>query len=330
MEKAVAPEIWAGIGIDCPVQNDHDRLTMPLLTIHHKTEYRYDRPVTFGEHRIMLRPRDGHDLRVLDFQLDISPTPMSLRWIHDVFGNSVAIATFDERADTLSFDWHVTVEHNPVEEFALTPDDPAFFYPFVYDDEEFPDLVQYITPQYADPDGVIAEWARGFLDEESPSPTFKILSGITHGIREQFKYRKRHEPGTQHPLDTLQSGTGTCRDYALFMIEALRHLGFAARFVSGYIFVPEDIEEHHVGGGSTHAWVQVYLPSAGWIEFDPTNGIVGTRDLIRVAVARDPRQAIPLHGVYIGPGDAFEAMDVNIKVVSDDQDSDEEVEVEVL
>ena len=303
---------------------------MPLLTIHHKTEYRYNRPVAFGEHRIMLRPRDGHDLRVLDSQLEISPTPMSLRWIHDVFGNSVAIADFDARADRLTFDWHVTVEHNPVEEFALTPDDPAFFYPFVYDDEEFPDLVQYITPQYADPDDEIAEWARGFLDEDSPSPTFKILSGITHGIREQFKYRKRHEPGTQHPLDTLQSGTGTCRDYALFMIEALRHLGFAARFVSGYIFVPEDIEEHHVGGGSTHAWVQVYLPSAGWIEFDPTNGIVGTRDLIRVAVARDPRQAIPLYGVYIGPGDAFEAMDVSIKVVSDDQDSDQEMEAEVL
>lgn len=113
------------------------------------------------------------------------------------------------------------------------------------------------------------------------------------------------------------------------MIEALRHLGFAARFVSGYIFVPEDIEQHHVGGGSTHAWVQVYLPSAGWIEFDPTNGIIGTRDLIRVAVARDPRQAIPLHGVYIGSAGAFEAMDVNIRVVSDDQASDEVMEAEV-
>ncbi|MBR1130643.1 transglutaminase family protein [Bradyrhizobium iriomotense] len=302
---------------------------MPLLTIHHKTEYRYNRPVAFGEHRIMLRPRDGHDLRVLDSRLEISPEPMSLRWIHDVFGNSVAIASFDERADHLTFDWHVTVEHNPVDEFALTADDAAYFYPFVYDDEEFADLVQYITPQYADPDGEIGEWARGFLDEEAPTPTFKILSGMTHAIRKQFKYRKRHEPGTQHPLDTLQSGTGTCRDYALFMIEALRQLGIAARFVSGYIFVPEDIAQRHVGGGSTHAWVQAYLPSAGWIEFDPTNGIVGTRDLIRVAVARDPRQAIPLHGVYIGSEEAFDEMEVNIKVVSDDQDSDAEMEEEV-
>jgi transglutaminase-like putative cysteine protease len=299
---------------------------MPLLTIHHKTEYRYDRPVAFGEHRIMLRPRDGHDLRVLDSRLDIVPEPMSLRWIHDVFGNSVAIATFDERSDVLTFDWHVTVEHNPAEEFALTPDDPAYFYPFIYDDEEFPDLVQFITPQYADPDGELAEWARGFLDEEAPTPTFKILSGMTYGIRKAFSYRRRHEQGTQHPLDTLQTGSGTCRDYALFMIEALRRLGIAARFVSGYIFVPEDLGERHIGGGSTHAWVQVYLPSAGWIEFDPTNGIVGTRDLIRVAVAREPRQAIPLHGVYLGSADAFTGMDVNIEVVSDDK----ELETEVL
>ena len=302
---------------------------MPLLTIHHKTEYRYNRPVAFGEHRIMLRPRDSHDLRVLDSRLDISPRPMSLHWIHDVFGNSVAIANFDERADVLTFDWHVSVEHNPAEEFALTPDDPAYFYPFVYDDEEFPDLVQYITPQYADADGELSGWARSFLDEEAPTPTFKILGGMTHGIRKAFKYRKRHEQGTQHPLDTLQTGGGTCRDFALFMIEALRRLGIAARFVSGYIFVPEDLETRHVGGGSTHAWVQVYLPSAGWIEFDPTNGIVGTRDLIRVAVARDPRQAIPLHGVYLGSADAFEVMEVNIKVVSDDQGSEEEIEAEV-
>jgi len=291
---------------------------MPLLTIHHKTEYRYARPVAFGEHRIMLRPRDGHDLRVLESRLDIAPEPMSLRWIHDVFGNSVASADFDERSHNLTFTSTVTVDHNPAEEFALTPDDPAYFYPFLYDDEEFPDLVQFITPQYSDPDGELSAWARDFLDAEAPTPTFRILSGMTHGIRDAFAYRKRHAQGTQHPLDTLQTGSGTCRDYALFMIEALRRLGIAARFVSGYLFVPDD-HDRYAGGGSTHAWVQVYLPSAGWIEFDPTNGIVGTRDLIRVAVARDPRQAIPLHGTYLGPADAFIGMEVNINVTSADQ-----------
>jgi transglutaminase-like putative cysteine protease len=289
---------------------------MPLLTIHHKTVYRYTHPVAFGEHRIMLRPRDGHDLRVLGGELVIDPQPMSLRWIHDVFGNSVAIATFDERADTLSFISTATVEHNPADEFALTPDDPAYFYPFLYDDEEFPDLQQFITPQYGDPNGELSAWARRFLDVEAPTPTFNILSDMTHGIRESFRYRRRHEQGTQHPLDTLEAKSGTCRDYALFMIEALRRLGIAARFVSGYLAMPTDRAHGYVGGGSTHAWVQVYLPSAGWIEFDPTNGIVGTRDLIRVAVARDPRQAIPLHGVYLGSVNAFLGMDVDINVVS--------------
>ena len=192
----------------------------------------------------------------------------------------------------------------------------SYFYPFLYDDEEFPDLVQFITPQYGDPNGELSAWARGFLARDGATPTFDILSGMTHGIREAFSYRKRYEHGTQHPLDTLQTGSGTCRDYALFMIEALRRLGIAARFVSGYIFVPHDDEAPgHVGGGSTHAWVQVYLPNAGWIEFDPTNGIIGSRDLIRVAVARDPRQAIPLHGTYLGAADAFVGMDVCIAVV---------------
>jgi transglutaminase-like putative cysteine protease len=290
--------------------------TMPLLTIHHKTEYRYAHPVAFGEHRIMLRPRDSHDQRVLSGNLKIEPQPMQLRWIHDVFGNSVAIATFDERAESLTVTSTATVEHNPAEEFALTPDDPAYFYPFLYDDEEFPDLERFITPQYGDSEGELTAWALNFLDAEAPTPTFKILSGMTHGIRESFVYGKRHERGTQHPLDTLQTRSGTCRDYALFMIEALRRLGIAARFVSGYLFVPGDRAHGYVGGGSTHAWVQVYLPSAGWIEFDPTNGIVGTRDLVRVAVARDPRQAIPLHGTYLGSADAFVGMEVSINVVS--------------
>ena len=100
---------------------------MPLLTIHHKTEYRYSRAVAFGEHRIMLRPRDGHDLRVLACRLEIDPEPMQQRWIHDVFGNSVAIATFDERAEKLTFSSTATIDHNPGDPFALTPDDPAYY-----------------------------------------------------------------------------------------------------------------------------------------------------------------------------------------------------------
>ncbi|HEY2246146.1 MAG TPA: transglutaminase family protein [Bradyrhizobium sp.] len=286
---------------------------MPLLRIHHKTEYRYARPVAFGEHRVMVRPSDSHDLRLFLAELEITPKPASLRWIHDVFGNSVAIACFDARADRLTFTANVIVDHKPAPAFTLTADDPAYFYPFLYDSEEYLDLQHYVTPQTSDPDGKLSAWARDFLDAELPTPTFKILSSMTHGIRDALRYRRRYEPGTQHPLDTLQTGSGTCRDYALLMIEALRRLGIAARFVSGYLF---DGDNEHAGGGATHAWVQVYLPDAGWIEFDPTNGIEGTRDLVRVAVARDPAQALPLHGSYLGPADAFLGMEVNVAVTS--------------
>jgi transglutaminase-like putative cysteine protease len=293
---------------------------MPLLTIHHKTEYRYARPVSFGTHRIMLRPADGHDLRLLAGQLDITPEPASLRWIHDVFGNSVAIAKFDTRAELLTFSNLATVEQTPVEVFALSADDQAYVYPFLYDQEEFPDLAQYIAPHYADPQGDLSAWSRRFLGDVTPTRTLDILSGMTGEIHRAFSYRRRYEHGTQHPLDTLQSGAGTCRDFALLMIEALRRLGIAARFVSGYLFVHGERPRGYLGGGSTHAWVQVYLPSAGWIEFDPTNGIIGNRDLIRVAVAREPRQAVPLHGSYYGAANAFLGMTVNINVVAAEQE----------
>jgi len=290
--------------------------TAPLLTIRHKTEYRYAYPVSFGEHRIMLRPRDGHDLRVVSAELEISPAPETQRTIHDVFGNSVTIATFGERASRLIFSSTVTVEHTPPDNTVLTPDSEAYFYPFLYDSDELPDLTHYSTPQYADPEGTIAAWGRQFLSDGSTTSTLDMLNNITHAVRATFIYRKRHEQGTQHPLDTLYTRSGTCRDYALFMIEVLRRLGIAARFVSGYLVTRADPSRNYFGGGSTHAWVQVYLPDAGWIEFDPTNGIIGSRDLIRVAVARDPSQAIPLHGTYMGSPDAHLSLDVTVDVTT--------------
>src|SRR5260370_22766420 len=225
---------------------------MPLLTIHHKTVYRYTHPVAFGEHRIMLRPRAGNERGVRASRLDIGRQAVSVRWIHDVFGHSVAIAVFDERSDTLSFTSTVTVDHTAVEEFALTPDDPAYFYPFLYDSEEFPDLQQFIMPQYVDPEGALAAWARNFLDDEAPTPTFKILSGMTHGICETFAYRKRHEHGTQHPLDTLQTGAGTCRDYPLLLVAALPPAGLTSGLRPGYLFLSPDPLHRYPARRSTH------------------------------------------------------------------------------
>ncbi len=149
-------------------------------------------------------------------------------------------------------------------------------------------------------------------DRDAETPTGELLMTLTHAIKESFTYVHRHEPGTQDPITTLNTGRGSCRDFAVLMMEGVRALGFAARFVSGYLYVPDS--SGHIGGGNTHAWVQVYLPGAGWVEFDPTNGIIGNKDLIRVAVARDPRQAVPLWGTWVGRREDSLGMTVDVDV----------------
>ena len=181
-----------------------------------------------------------------------------------------------------------------------------------------PDLALSIQRAFDDPDRKIELWARQFVRSDGQTLTQDLLTDITHAIRRDFVYRRRYQPGVQEPLETLRTGMGTCRDFALFMIEAVRSLGYAARFVSGYLHVRSG-DHDRVGGGSTHAWVQVYLPGAGWVEFDPTNGIVGNTDLIRVAIAREPRQAVPLWGSYTGKSSDHLEMKVNIRVVSETQ-----------
>jgi len=176
---------------------------MPVLTIRHKTEYRYARPVSFGEHRVMLRPRDGHDLKVIAQRMTISPEPVSLRWIHDVFGNSVGIAKFNGPADRLVFESEVTIEHEPKHGIELSQGDDAFYYPFDYSSDEMPDLRDSINPQHPDPDGTIEAWARQFVRPDGPTNTRDLLTDITHAIKRQFKYMRRFDPGVQAPLATL-------------------------------------------------------------------------------------------------------------------------------
>ena len=160
-----------------------------------------------------------------------------------------------------------------------------------------------------------------FLSPGESTPTGKLLMTMTRAISESFSYLRRVERGTQDPATTLRLRRGTCRDFALLMMEAARSLGLAARFVSGYLYVPSRDGKEYLGGGSTHAWCQVYLPGAGWVEFDPTNGIIGNRDLIRVAVARDPGQAIPLSGSYVGHPDDELGMTVEVNVKSDEPEA---------
>ena len=283
---------------------------MSCLTVYHSTIYRYAEPVALGEHRMMFRPRASHDLRLIRTNLAITPQPVHLRWLHDPFDNSVAVATFEGTTSELRFESSVTLEHfeNSTPEYPL--EQSARTYPFRYSDEDFPNLARALASQY--PGETVSHWALQFLDASDTTATMQILRAMTRGIREQFSYTRRIEKGVQTPDETLRSRQGSCRDFAVLMIEAARSLGVAARFVSGYIFAPSN--SGNAGGGSTHAWMQAYLPGAGWIDFDPTNSIIGNRNLIRVAVAWTPEQVLPLWGTYEGSPSAFLGMDVTVSV----------------
>ncbi|MBV9859366.1 MAG: transglutaminase family protein [Alphaproteobacteria bacterium] len=288
---------------------------MQLLKVRHVTTYRYRQPVAFGEHRMMFRPRDSYDQKLLEARLLIAPEPVELRWHHDVFGNCVAIARFSGRSKELRFESVIRLDHSPTNMLDFEIADYARSYPFSYSAEEMPDLLRSIERQYLDPERKLDRWARQFLSRNDRNSSYDLLAAMTQAINTRFAYKARYEAGTQDPLRTLALGSGTCRDFALLMMEAARSLGFAARFVSGYLYSPN--RQGHAGGGSTHAWLQVYLPGAGWVEFDPTNGIVGNRDLIRVAVVRDPRQAVPLSGTWTGfPSDHL-GMDVEVGVTEE-------------
>ncbi|MET0295299.1 MAG: transglutaminase family protein [Phenylobacterium sp.] len=287
---------------------------MPILTVRHLTRYTYRRPVGFGEHRMMFRPRESYDQRVIGAQLTITPEPVSLRYMHDVFGNCIGVARFDGRSDALTFESLVELDHQPapVADEAGTAD---ALYPVSYSPEDLPDLMRSIERAWPDPERVLERWARRFARDGGS--VLDLLAAMTRSIRAEFRYEGRLEVGVQSPLETLRRGSGSCRDFAVLMIEAARSLNLAARFASGYIYSagPETVER--TGGGHTHAWVRIYLPRCGWVDFDPTNGIVGSEDLVCVAVSRDPAQALPLHGVWMGEASDYIGMtvevDVNIK-----------------
>ena len=292
---------------------------MPVVAIRHVTTYRYWQPVAFGEHRMMLRPRDADDQRVLDTKLEITPEPKSLNFVQDAFGNHVGVARFSgRRSKELRFESTVYLEHSPPDVSCLEIEDWAKTFPFEYRADEMPDLACCIERHHPDPDDEVGCWAGQFLSSQGATGTLGLLTRLTQGIHHQFLYRRREEKGIQEPVETLRLGQGSCRDFAMLMIETARAWGLAARFASGYLATPLDhaAEPADAGHGATHAWAQIYLPAAGWIDFDPTTGSVGKKNLVVVAVVRDPGHAIPLHGTFIGfPSDPV-GMEVKVSVRS--------------
>ena len=222
---------------------------MPFLTIRHVTTYRYRRPVAFGEHRMMLHPRDSHDQRVVEADLKISPEPRSLRFVQDAFGNHVGIARFSRPSKELSFESIVRLEHSP-REMALYLEDSGRPLPVGYRVRELRDLAPYIERHHHDPMDEVGRWARRFLLPSGSIGAFGLLTRLTQGICNGFLYRRREAKGIQLPVETLRLGHGSCRDFAMLMIEAARSFGFAARFASGYLAVPLDDPQEPTSGSA--------------------------------------------------------------------------------
>jgi transglutaminase-like putative cysteine protease len=297
---------------------------MPRVRVVHSTEYQYARPVRFTPHRLMLRPRDSHDLRVLDTTLGLMPPASSTRWAHDVFSNSVCTVEWgDYTSNTLRIVSRLDLQHYPsgTEESEATLDPGAETYPFSYAAEEFPDLARLLERHHPDPDRLIDAWARRFLRDSGRTPVMDLLTAMTRAIKADFIYAAREAEGTNPPVRTLLEGRGACRDLALLMMEACRSLGLATRFVSGYLYDAALVDSLHpmVGGAATHAWCAVYLPGAGWVEFDPTNGLIAGRNLIRICSGRTPEQAVPVAGGFIGGTGDFMNLFVNVEVTVGDQ-----------
>lgn len=260
----------------------------------------------------MLRPRETRELRLLAHALSISPTA-TVTWAHDVVGNAVATAVFDGVTDHLVIESRATVDLTapawPV--FAIAAS--AAQYPFVYAADEWMDLGALSVPQYCDPDSRLARWVEGFVMAR-PTDTLSLLKDISNGVFTQISYQSRDTEGTQSPIETLDRRWGSCRDLAVLLAEAARTLGLGSRIVSGYLSDPEMSLTGSAGSGSTHAWVEIFVPGAGWIAFDPTNRSVGSQNLIPVAVGRNIHQLVPVLGSFLGGGDALCELSVEVSI----------------
>ena len=278
----------------------------------HTTSYAYRHEVSLGPHRLMLRPRETRELRLFSHNLSITPAA-TVTWAHDVAGNAIATAIFDAPTDHLVIESRASLELTaptwPV--FAISAS--AIDYPFVYAADEWTDLGALTLLQYSDPERRFSRWVEGFVMAR-PTDTLSLLKDISNGVFTQISYQSRDTEGTQSPIETLDRGLGSCRDFAVLLAEAARTLGFGSRIVSGYLSDPGQSLLGSAGFGSTHAWVEIYVPGAGWIAFDPTNRSVGSQNLIPVAVGRDIHQVVPVSGSFSGGQDALRDHSVEVSV----------------
>ena len=271
---------------------------MQRYKILHRTYYNFSGTVRLGPHHLRLRPREDYELRIESSTLKITP-PATLLWHRDVEGNSVATATFDLPTNQLAVESEVIIQHYNETPLDVLVADYAIGYPFTYPSDDKILLSPYMASSAQEMKNLLGEWIANIWKPTDRIQTYTLLHRICTHIHESLSYRVREEPGVQTAEQTLTDGTGSCRDFAVLFMVAAQYLGFASRFVSGYLYAPPSTANL----GATHAWAEVYLPGAGWKGFDPTIGKIAGADHFAVAVARLPESVPPIAGSFVGaPG----------------------------
>lgn len=281
---------------------------MRHLNISHVTEYLFPTPVPLLPHRLLLRPRESHNVRIESSSLEIFPGH-TLQWKRDVLDNSVALVSFTAVSDRLRIASNVVIQHYEDNPFDFLLDDYAVLHPFDYSMAEQVELAPFQQPVYPSDREVVGHWLGG-LGLLQPMETFTLLDRLNREIAAGLSYEIREEAGVHPPALTLARNSGSCRDFAALFMEACRYLGLASRFVSGYLYT----EATDTDRDSTHAWAEVYLPGAGWKGFDPTSGVVAGNRHIATAVARHPEAVPPVAGSFIGPPSQQPRLSVLVRV----------------
>jgi transglutaminase-like putative cysteine protease len=269
---------------------------MQRYKIIHRTYYNFSGAVRLEPHALRLRPREGHELHIESSTLEITPRA-TLRWHRDVEDNSVAIATFSSPTDKLSIESEVIIQQYNQTPLDFLLADYAADFPFAYTPEDWAVLAPYAKTVGNLPNDLLSAWVANLWSPGERLQTYSLLQRLCGHIHQNLSYQLREEPGVQSAAETLARGTGSCRDFASLFMEAARHLGLSARFVSGYLYAPPSA----VNFGATHAWAEVYLPGAGWKGFDPTVGEIAGTTHFAVAVARRPESVPPVAGSFVGP-----------------------------
>jgi transglutaminase-like putative cysteine protease len=280
---------------------------MQCYKIVHHTYYNFSSPVALGTHELLLRPREDHTQRIQSFNLRIRPDA-AIKWHRDVEGNSVAVVNFKSaRVQQLAIESEVIIQQHNEDPLDFIVSDYALNYPFNYQADDAVLLTPYRMPEQERAGSEARTWVRSWWQETEIIQTYALLLRMAQQINNTCTYRVREEPGVQTAKQTLEGGTGSCRDFAFLFMQAAQSLGLAARFVSGYLHAP-----YATGVGSTHAWAEIYLPGAGWLGFDPTIGDIVGADHFPVAVAHLPESVPPVSGTFRGAGQS--TLDVGVWV----------------